>query len=206
MRLILVRHGETIWNAEGKYQGILDIQLSDKGRREAEMAACWLENEHIDAVYSSHLSRARETAEIIARPHKLPVQEFKDLGEINFGDWEGLTAAEIKEAFGVEAYRVWEQDPEKAIISGGERMVEFAARVNRGIDSLIEAHPDQTVAAVTHGGLLMVLGCRIAGESLSCFRKYYHNNAAISIVEVEGDTLQFKVLNSQEHLIKEYDL
>ncbi|MGE5423249.1 MAG: histidine phosphatase family protein [Ignavibacteriales bacterium] len=203
MRLILVRHGETIWNAEGKYQGILDIQLSDKGRREAEMAARWLENEHIDAIYSSYLSRAQETAEIIARPHNLPVQVYEDLGEINFGDWEGLTAAEIKEAFGVETYRLWEEEPEQAIISGGDRMVEFAERVNRGIDNLVEAHPDQTVVAVTHGGLLMVLGCRIGGESLSCFRKYYHNNAAISIVETEGDTLRFKVLNSQKHLEKE---
>ncbi len=75
--------------------------------------------------------------------------------------------------------------------------------MNQGIDKLVRAHPDQTVVAVTHGGLLMVLGCRIAGESLSCFRKYYHNNAAISIVEAEGDAFSFKELNSREHLIKE---
>ena len=97
MRLILVRHGSTAWNEEGKYQGTIDIPLSDRGRQEAEMVAERLRDEKIDAVYSSNLRRARETAEIIARPHGLPVQVIEELGEMNFGDWEGMTAQEIKD-------------------------------------------------------------------------------------------------------------
>ena len=200
MRLILVRHGSTAWNEEGKYQGTVDVPLSDKGRQEAEMVAERLRHEKIDAVYSSNLRRARETAEIIARPHGLPVQVVDELGEINFGDWEGLTAQEIKDKFGEEAYRTWLEDPVNADISGGDRITDFAERVIRGFDRIIQAHQDDTVVVATHGGALMVLGCHLHGDDLSCFRKYYHHNAAISVVELEGDVLQIKQLNYRDHL------
>ena len=122
MRIILIRHGSTIWNEEGKYQGTIDVPLSDRGRQEAEMVAERLREEKIKAIYSSNLGRARETAEIIARPHGLPVQVIDELGEINFGDWEGLTAQEIKDKFGEQAYRTWLEDPVNADISGGDRI------------------------------------------------------------------------------------
>lgn len=200
MRLILVRHGSTIWNAEGKYQGKFDVPLSDRGRQEAQMVAERLRDENITAVYSSDLIRARETAEIIARLHGLAVNVIPELGEINFGDWEGLTAKEIQEKFGEEAYRTWMEDPVNASIAGGERITEFAQRVVRGFNQVIQAHPDDTVVLATHGGALMVLGCHLHGEDLSCFRKYYHHNAAISVVEVEGDIFRFEHLNCQGHL------
>ncbi|MGE5544906.1 MAG: histidine phosphatase family protein [Bacillota bacterium] len=200
MRLILVRHGSTIWNAEGRYQGTIDIPLSDQGRREARMVAERLRNEDIKAVYSSNLIRARETAEIIASPHGLPVKVIPELGEINFGDWEGLTAQEIKDRFGEDAYRTWLTDPVNADISRGDHITEFAERVVQGFNQIIQAHPEDTVVIATHGGALMVLGCHLHGEDLSCFRKYYHHNAAISVVEVEGDVFRIKQLNCQEHL------
>jgi len=200
LRLILVRHGSTIWNAEGKYQGTIDVPLSDKGRREAQMVAERLRNEDIKAVYSSELIRARETAEIIASPHNLPVKVIPELGEINFGDWEGLTAREIKDKYGEDAYRTWLEDPVNANISGGDHITEFAERVVQGFNKVIEAHPEDTVVVATHGGALMVLGCHLHGEDLRCFRKYYHHNAAISVVELEGDAFRFKHLNCQEHL------
>jgi len=200
MRIFLIRHAETAWNSEGKYQGIIDVPLSDKGRREAERVAERLRHEDVKAVYSSHLIRARETAEIIARRHSLPVKVIPEIGEINFGDWEGLTASEIKEKFGEDAYRVWLEDPEKAEISGGDRLPEFAERVVKGFKEVVAAHPEDTVVMVTHGGALMVLGCHINGEDLSCFRRYYHQNASISVVEAEGDVLRFQLLNSREHL------
>lgn len=200
MRLILVRHGSTIWNAEGKYQGIIDVPLSDKGRQEVQMVAERLRNEDIKAVYSSYLIRARETAEIIASPHGLPVKVIREFGEINFGDWEGLTAQEIKDKFGEDAYRLWMEDPVMADISGGDRIAEFAERVVQGFNQVSQAHQEDTVVVATHGGALMVLGCHLQGEDLSCYRKYYHQNAAISVVELEGDVFQFKHLNCQEHL------
>ncbi|MGI6551394.1 MAG: histidine phosphatase family protein [Syntrophomonadales bacterium] len=203
MRLILVRHGSTIWNAEGKYQGTMDVPLSDKGRQEAQMVAERLRDEDITAIYSSDLVRARETAEIIARPHGLPVKVIPEFGEINFGDWEGLTAQEIREKFGEEVYRTWLEDPINADISGGDRITDFAERVVKGFNQVIEAHPDDTVVLATHGGALMALGCHLHGEDLNCFRKYYHHNAAISVVEVEGDVCRFVHLNYQEHLQKE---
>lgn len=200
MRLILVRHGTTIWNSEGKYQGEIDVPLSDRGRQEVKRVAERLQDEDIKAVYSSHLIRARETAEIIARPHGLPVKVIREIGEINFGEWEGLTAQEIKEKFGEETYRIWLEDPANADISGGGRLLEFAERVVRGFNQVVQAHQEDTVVMATHGGALMVLGCHLHGEDLTCFRKYYHQNAAISVVEVEGDVFRFQHLNCQEHL------
>lgn len=200
MRLILVRHGTTIWNEEGKYQGVIDVPLSDKGRQEAKRVANRLQNEDIKAVYSSHLVRARETAEIIARPHGLPVKVIREIGEINFGDWEGLTSQEIIKQFGEDAYRLWLEDPGKVEISGGDRLSDFGERVVKGFNQVVQAHPEDTVVMVTHGGALMTLGCHLHGEDLTCFRKYYHQNAAISVVEVEGDICRFENLNCQEHL------
>ncbi len=200
MRLILVRHGTTIWNEEGKYQGVIDVPLSDKGRQEAKRVANRLQNEDIKAVYSSHLVRARETAEIIARPHGLPVKVIREIGEINFGDWEGLTSQEIIKQFGEDAYRLWLEDPGKVEISGGDRLSDFGERVLKGFNQVVQAHPEDTVVMVTHGGALMTLGCHLHGEDLTCFRKYYHQNAAISVVEVEGDICRFENLNCQEHL------
>ncbi len=201
MRIILVRHGTTAWNEQGKYQGVIDEHLSDKGRQEAERAAERLQSENIKAVYASYLSRARETAEIIARPHGLEVVVIPEVGEIDFGHWEGLTARQIIDKFGEDTYRVWMEDPENAVIAGGERMTDFSDRVYGGFTRVVEAHPEDTVVMVTHGGALMALCCRLENQDLSCYRRYIHQNAAISVVELEGTSIKLKELNSKEHLL-----
>ncbi|MGE5396395.1 MAG: histidine phosphatase family protein, partial [Chitinophagales bacterium] len=169
-------------------------------RWEARMVSDRLKDEKIDAIYASALIRARETAEIIARPHGLPVKEVPDLNEMNFGEWEGLSADEIVATFGEEGYRTWQQSPGEAVIPNGENYAEFADRIEKGIKSIVEAHQNETVLIVTHGGAIMALGCRLNGEELSCFRRYYCNNAAISIIELEGDACHFELLNACDHL------
>lgn len=200
MRLIFVRHGVTEYNHLGRYQGHSDQPLSDKGRWEAEMAARHLEMIPIDAVYASDLSRALETAEIIAQRHRKTVQLVPDLRELDFGLWEGLTSAEIVQRFGGKSFETWMKDPEKAEIEGGESIADFSARIMRGYQYVAARHSSGNIVVVTHGGVLMVLSCLLTGTPVSKMRDYFVFNAAFSIVRLENGQAQFEAVNFRDHL------
>lgn len=134
--LLLVRHGETDWNADGRLQGQTDRPLSDFGRRQARQLADELADEELEAIYSSDLSRARETAEIVAERLELPVVLDPDLREKDWGTWEGLTAVE--------------RDRVEFV---GESTGEHGERILRALRRISERHPgDGRVLVVTHGG------------------------------------------------------
>ena len=134
--LLLVRHGETDWNAEGRLQGHTDRPLSDFGRSQARRLAAELEHEGIDAVYSSDLARARETAEIVGERLGLPVVLDPDLREKDWGNWEGLTAVE-----------------RDRVEFAGESTEAHQKRMLRALQRIAEHHPDGArVLVVTHGG------------------------------------------------------
>jgi broad specificity phosphatase PhoE len=134
--LLLVRHGETDWNADGRLQGQTDRPLSDFGRRQARQLADDLANEELAAVYSSDLSRARETAEIVAERLGLPVVLDPDLREKDWGTWEGLTAVE--------------RDRVEFV---GESTEAHQERILRALRRIAGRHPgDRSVLVVTHGG------------------------------------------------------
>ncbi len=144
-RLLLVRHGETDWNAEGRLQGHTDRPLSDHGRRQARRLADELATEALDAIYASDLARARETAEIVAARLALPVELDPDLREKNWGTWEGLTSTE-------------RLDVELA----GESTEEHRARMFAALGRIASAHPGGRVLVVTHGGSIR----RVQAEAL----------------------------------------
>jgi broad specificity phosphatase PhoE len=134
--LLLVRHGETDWNAEGRLQGHTDRPLSDYGRRQAQHLAAELEGQELEAIYSSDLARARETAEIVGERLGLPVVLDPDLREKNWGSWEGLTPVE--------------RDRVEFV---GESTKEHQERMLRALRRISERHPgDVGVLVVTHGG------------------------------------------------------
>ena len=118
-RFILVRHGETTWNAEQRIQGQLDAELSPLGREQARRVARHLSPEPFAAIYSSDLSRARETAAVVAAQIGVAVQLERGFREASFGEWEGLTVAEIRARF-PEEYRLWRQDAISHRPQGGE--------------------------------------------------------------------------------------
>jgi broad specificity phosphatase PhoE len=134
--LLLVRHGETDWNAERRWQGHADVPLNDRGREQAHALAEELASERIDAIYTSDLSRARETAGIVGERLAVPVLVEPDLREIDVGPLEGLTADEAK------AFEGWHGEPVEA----------HAERVIRALARIAGAHPAGRVVAVTHGG------------------------------------------------------
>jgi len=134
-RLLLVRHGETDWNAEGRLQGHTDRPLSDYGRRQARALAEELADEPLDALYASDLARARETAEIVGARLGLPVVLEPDLREKNWGTWEGLTPTERAEVEFV-----------------GESTEQHEERTLGALRRIAERHPGGRILVVTHGG------------------------------------------------------
>jgi broad specificity phosphatase PhoE len=147
--LLLVRHGETDWNAAGRLQGHTDRPLNEYGRRQARELAERLTGERIAAVYTSDLARARETAEIIAAPLDLEVVLEPGLREKNWGNWEGLTA-----------------DERASVEYAGESTEAHRARVLDALNRIAEAHPGERVVVVTHGGSLRRIQAAVSGVAL----------------------------------------
>jgi probable phosphoglycerate mutase len=144
--LLLVRHGETDWNAEGRLQGHTDRPLNDHGRRQAAALAERLADDDIDAVYASDLARARETAEILAERLGLPVVTDPDLRERNWGNWEGLTGTE--------------RDRVEYV---GEDREAHGARVIQAVRRIAAQHPGERIVVVTHGGSLRRIQAAVKG-------------------------------------------
>jgi broad specificity phosphatase PhoE len=181
-RLILVRHGQTDWNVEGRYQGQADRPLNVTGRGQARALAELLIGAGVHAIYSSDLQRARQTAEVIAR--RIGVEPALDprLREINQGVWEGLLLSEI-----IARYpREWaerERDPLHSRPPGGESIADVAARIWAAVADIAQRHPEGPVLVVSHGTALGTLICEARELPLAEARQHIPPNAAP--VEVE---------------------
>ena len=163
-RLLLIRHGQTTYNATGRMQGHLDTELSEAGHSQARAAADLLEDKGITAIVSSDLIRARDTAEIIARRLGLEVSVDKRLRETHLGEWQGMTSAEVDEQF-PGARALWRHDPTWAPPQGESR-VDVANRARPVIDELMQNHPqwdEGAVLVVAHGGAISALTCHLLG-------------------------------------------
>jgi probable phosphoglycerate mutase len=147
--LLLVRHGETDWNAEGRLQGHTDRPLNDFGRRQAAALAERLAGEDIAAIYASDLARAKETAEIVGARLGLVVVVDPDLREKNWGTWEGLTSEE-----------------RLAVEFEGETTEAHRTRTLRSVERIAERHPGDRVLVVTHGGSLRRIQAAVSGVAL----------------------------------------
>jgi broad specificity phosphatase PhoE len=157
--LLLVRHGETDWNRDGRWQGHSDTHLNEVGREQAARLADELGR--IDVVYSSDLARARETAEIVAERLGLEVEVDARLRERSFGAWEGKTRTEIEAEFG-EAHTRWLAG-EGPGADDAEPFADFGARVQSFLEDVQARHPDETVLVVAHGGSIRVIHALASG-------------------------------------------
>jgi probable phosphoglycerate mutase len=149
LRLFVIRHGETEWSRARRFAGSHDIPLTERGRRQCEAVAAALAEARLEAVCTSPLERARTSAEIIAKPHRLEVTVDPVWAEMAFGEWQGLTRDELDTRF-PEPASIWRLTPHLAAPPGGEAVSAVAARVASALDTLRGAHPDGTVALVTH--------------------------------------------------------
>jgi broad specificity phosphatase PhoE len=199
MRMLLLRHAETEWNRERRFQGWRDSPLSAAGREQAESAARLLTASPMAAVWASPLGRARETAAIIATPHGLPVREAEAFKEMGFGEWEGLTRDEVQARF-PGALEAWAETPHEAAWPGAESLAAVRARVIAGLAALREAHADGTVCLVSHGITCRVLILEALGLGLDRLWSIQLSSTGISELEFRDDWTTLHLMNPLIHL------
>jgi broad specificity phosphatase PhoE len=198
-RLLLVRHGRSAWNLQGRIQGQIDIELDDEGLRQAQRVAERVKQLNIAAIYSSPLQRARVTAETIGAQLNLPVTCDDRLMEYQFGVVNGLTWDELVVQH-PELAKHWADDAWTVPIEGSEGRVAFAARVKAVMDDIIAQHPNQEVAVVAHGGTFNVYLARMLGLDLKRRHPFHFGNTSLSSLEVKNGVFSVHFLNDTCHL------
>jgi broad specificity phosphatase PhoE len=186
--ILLARHGESDWNVEKRFQGHSDRPLTERGREQAHALADLVASEKIDAVYTSPLSRARETAEIVAAKAGLEPVALPELREVDTGSWSGLSRADVEARFPNEFARWrsggsgWED---------GESYEEMAERVIGALRRIAEDHPDGRVLVISHGGPIRAIHAASEGLAIKDYRrlKPVEPNARLSAVAVENGRL-----------------
>ena len=185
--LIVVRHGYSEGNREQRFVGHGDVALTEIGRAQALCTAEYLKDRKIDAIYSSDLIRAMQTAIPVAKMFGLPIHPMEELREIFAGDWEGGVYAELYQKY-PESYGKWLTDIGNAHPDGGESVVEMAARVYAAVDRILAENEGKCVAIFTHGTPARVLGCRWHQLPLSKANEVpFCGNASVSIAEYDTD-------------------
>ena len=197
MKLILIRHGETLWNKEGRVQGTSDIELSDIGTNQAGLLASSLKNQHIEAIYSSPLKRALQTAQIINEFHSLHIHTYKELMEMNQGIFEGLSFKELmndKKDF----LKKWIADPASVKMPEGESLTELQDRAWRIMEHIISQGKNALV--VSHNFTIAAILCRLRDISLSQFRSTCVDTASKTIVRIDNNLPIIELLNDRSFL------
>jgi broad specificity phosphatase PhoE len=197
MRLLLVRHGATDWNLQGRCQGTTDVELSKTGVQQAKEVASAFSREPVTAVYSSDLKRARQTAHLISQPHGLEVAFEPGLRELDHGKLEGLTFEEIRATF-PDFMRCWRSEPAHAPVPGGERLVDVEKRAWAALNRIVGRHrPEETLVVVSHNFPILAILCRVTATPLDRFRAFhlapceisdlsYHPTTGFAVLRVNG--------------------
>lgn len=199
MKLLLTRHGQTDWNIAGRYQGQSDIPLNPTGCEQAEALAKRLSAEAIHAIYSSDLSRAKDTAQAIAKFHQIEVQTDSRWRELNFGEWEGMTYQEMS-AHSPDVFSKWMIDPQHTSTPNGETLDELSKRVASAFDEIKNKHKDQTVLVVSHSGALQALLATLLGIDLNRYWRLKISQASLSELAAYEDNSILNLLNDVSHL------
>ena len=182
MRLLLARHGQSVWNAERRFQGSTDVPLSALGIEQARALGRGFRGYRLAAAYVSPFRRAMETAEIALEGTGVPLVPLDDLRELSLGQWEGCTVDEISGQAG-DPYRAWLHAPHDCPPPGGEPLDAVSARVRAAMDRIAAAHaPDDDVAVIAHGGVISVYACCLLGCSFNQLWRLRVDNASLTIV------------------------
>jgi len=191
--LLLIRHGETAWNAESRIQGQLDVPLSNTGIWQAGRLAQRLVPERIDAIFASDLARAWLTAQPIGQSRQVEPVADERLRERHFGIFEGHTLDEIAKDW-PEEFAAWRERDPAWTIPGGESATEFIARVLASLEEIAERHAGQTVAVVAHGGCLDVAYRHARGLAWNAPRQHVMVNAALNRATARARPLRIDVI------------
>ena len=198
-RICFVRHGETDWNVEKRIQGYTDIQLNEKGRGQALAMAFNAAHVSFKTIYSSDLVRAVDTAKALAAREDLEVKLLPQLRERNYGIFQGITAAEGEQRY-PEAYRLYTARDPHYNFETGESMLDFVARINEAVDWMVRHHAGQTIAAVTHGGVLDILFRKSTGRPLHTPRDFKIPNCGLNWFHFDGQGWHLESWADRHHL------
>lgn len=199
--LLFVRHGESDANEIGAFAGHWDVDLTQRGRQQAELTARYIrENFRVDGVYSSDLRRACDTAQPIARAFGLEVQTTERLREIYAGEWEEFPFDRLEEAFG-EDFVLWRNEIEKSRPTNGESVAEMADRVWGAVEEICAENPGKTLVIVTHGTPVRMLLCRLQGLDLEHMRNAgWASNASVTVGCLKDDRWELIRAGIDDHL------
>lgn len=199
-KVILIRHGETVWNYLGKLQGHRDVPLSEVGLNQAKALAKRLEAYQIDAVYSSDLQRAYQTANAFAEPKGLLVQTVKELREMDFGKWEGMSYKQIQKTT-PELWNAWVNDPISTSPPQGEPVPQMAERVYEAIKKIVSESQGKQIAIVCHGGSIRAFISKILGMKLSDNWRIRQDNVSLNILDFpDWENGIVMLLNDRTHI------
>jgi broad specificity phosphatase PhoE len=180
--LYLARHGQSVSNADRRFQGAQDVPLSELGRRQAVALSAALRGRRLAHVYSSPLERARRTAEIVVAELGVALTMVDDLRELSLGEWEGRTVDEVRALPG-DPYAQWLRDPLANVPPGGEPLETVQRRALAAVDAIAAAHPDgEDVLVVAHGGVISAYLAYHLGLPLSAIWRLTLSNCSVSRV------------------------
>jgi len=196
--ILLIRHGETDYNKNGKFGGLSDIELNAFGKEQARILAEYLKDEEIAYFYSSDLKRCVDTGIHIACSNEKVYDS--SLREMSFGEWEGLAYDEIKQKFPAEL-KSWESDWINYIVPGGESFTDMSSRVIKRFEEILDKHKagNNRIAIVTHSGCIRaILANYITGSFENCW-KFSINNASVSRLNCSNGYTYLKSLNETRY-------
>ena len=199
MELYLVRHGLTAWNRDRICQGQTDVPLSDEGRSQARLLAARLREVDFDALWSSDLSRADETARIVAEGRGLVHKRSPDLREMGFGEWEGKDLGALFEDL-PEERKAWNDSPESWQPPGGECLADVQGRMCRRLEAIQAEHPGGRVLVLSHGFAILTYLCHVIGLPIQRFRHLWIDPTGICELRFGGKVPILKRHNDHAHL------
>jgi len=199
MHIILVRHGETAYNAIGRYQGHMQISLNDTGFAQATRVGERLRHHQFAAIYSSDLLRAVQTATAIAAHHHQPVSELAGFREIDVGLWEHLTVAEISTQFPTD-FAAYRAKPGRTIYTGGESYAQMQTRAMQALATIIQRHDEHdTICVVCHGGTIRAIVCAVLDLDIDNYTQMWIDNCALTTLIHQHGKLRLGNLNDNAH-------
>ena len=180
-KLILARHGETVWNVEKVFRGRADVNLDEVGIKQAKLLGKYLSNWRLEAIYSSPVKRALDTANIVARYQKVVVRIADGLIDFDFGEWQSLPEQEVKRLYPA-IFNEWHNNPDRAKIPGGESLEDVRRRAVEVVNDVLSRHLGN-VLLVSHRVVIKVLICQLLGLDNSHFGNINQNVGGITIFD-----------------------
>jgi len=202
VEIILIRHGLTLWNLEGRIQGISNTELAPEGLRQAKLLAEKFPCDKVDAIYSSDLSRAKITAQFLADKINLPVQTTTAFREVDFGEWDGKSFSDL-EKFDADRLKIFHTQPDKLKLDGAETFQQAQSRAMNRLKQVIDAHEnggENHVVIAAHGSINRLMLCAILEIPIKNIWRLNQFNTAVNIFRVDDGNFTVRLINGTAHL------